>query len=142
SRHEVIQLVDVGGPLRNLIDNAGDDHSAGAVPDQDDTAQILVLQEIDDVLDMNVEADVGASEMRALAEAGESGGINIVAAPTQQRGYFLPTPATKPGWMNQHESPFVAGLRPHIRGAGKRRGHKRGAGSPSLEGAAARNIDR
>src|SRR5262245_3899099 len=57
----------MGDPFRHLIGNTGDYHSAGAVPDQNDTAQILVLQEIDDVLDMDVETNVGASEMCAFA---------------------------------------------------------------------------
>jgi hypothetical protein len=93
-------------------------------------------------LTMNVEADFGASEMRAVAKASERGGINIVPARTQQRGYFLPTPAAKPGWMNQHESPFVASLRLHARCPGKRCGRKRGAGSRSPEGTPARKMDR
>src|SRR5262245_1012644 len=130
----------MGDPFRHLIGNTGDYHSAGAVPDQNDTAQILVLQEIDDVLDMDVETNVGASEMCAFAKAGEGGRINIVAARTQKRSYFLPTPAPKPGRMNQDESRLAAGFRSHTRGAGKRRGRKCGAGGRSPEGPAARNM--
>ena len=37
---------------------------------------------------MSVKADVGTSEMRALAEAGEGGGMNIAAARMQQRAKF------------------------------------------------------
>jgi hypothetical protein len=132
----------LGDQFRHLIGNTGDDHPAGAIPDQDDTGQILVFQEIGDVLDMNVEADFGASEMRAVAKAGERGSINIVATRTQQRGHFFPTPATKPSWMNKHESPFVASLRSRARRAGKRRSRKRGASSRSAEGSPARKLNR
>jgi hypothetical protein len=55
---------------------------------------------------MNVETNFGASEMRAVAKAGERGGINIAATRTEQRGYLFPTPTTEPSWMNQHEGPW------------------------------------
>src|SRR6516225_106149 len=83
---------------------------------------------------MNVEADFGASEMRAVAKARECGGIDVVTARTQQRGYFLPTPTAKPSWMNQHENPFVENLRSHPRRAGKRPSCRRLADSRSAEG--------
>src|SRR5215472_350254 len=110
-RHEGVQIDDMSDQIRHSIGNTGDDHPAGAVTDQGDISQTLVLQEIDDVLDVGVEADFRASEMRAFAKAGERGGIDIVTPPTQQRGYLLPTPATKPSRMDQHERRLVAGPR-------------------------------
>jgi len=99
----------VGDPFRRLIGDAGEDHSAGAIPDQDDTGQILVLQKIGDILDMNSEANFGASKMRAFPKPSKRGGKDIVTARAQQGSYFLPAPSAKPSWMNQHKSRFVFG---------------------------------
>ena len=45
----------VGGP----VGDAGDHHAAVAVADEDDVAQVLEREHVDDVGDVRVEVDVG-----------------------------------------------------------------------------------
>jgi hypothetical protein len=79
-RHESIQIDDMGDRFRQLIGNAGYDHSAGAITDQDNVTQVFELQEVDDICDMNVKSDFRAREMRAFAEPGEGRSVNIIPA--------------------------------------------------------------
>jgi len=52
--HEGIQIDQVSSALRHLINHASDDHPAITVTHQDDTMQILFLQQADDILDMGI----------------------------------------------------------------------------------------
>ena len=52
--HEGIQIDQVSNALRHLINHARDDHPAITVTHQDDTMQILFLQQADDILDMGI----------------------------------------------------------------------------------------
>src|SRR5262245_16756272 len=52
--HEGIQIDQVSNALRRLINHACDDHPAITVTHQDDTMQILFLQQADDILDMSM----------------------------------------------------------------------------------------
>ena len=49
----------VGG----AVGDAGDDHAAVAVADEDHVAQVLVVEHSDDVGDVGVEIDVGGEEV-------------------------------------------------------------------------------
>jgi hypothetical protein len=60
----------VGGP--------GDDHATVAVTDQDRVAQIFVLQQGDDVVDVAVEVDTGAKQVRALCQTRQRRGVYLV----------------------------------------------------------------
>ena len=53
--------------IGRAIGRPGDDHAAVAVPDQDDVAQIFVMQEGNNVVDMAVEVDTGSEQVRSLA---------------------------------------------------------------------------
>jgi hypothetical protein len=76
--HEGIKIYQACDPLGQTIGDAGDHHPAGAVSDQDHTPQVLALQNLNDVLDMGLEADLGTSEVGAFAEPGERRLIDIV----------------------------------------------------------------
>jgi hypothetical protein len=48
------------------------------VADEDDVAQVLVLQHVADVVDVHVEVDVSSGEMIPFAETGQSRGEHQV----------------------------------------------------------------
>ena len=57
--HEGIKIDQVSNALRHLINHAGDDHPAITVTYQDNTMQILFLQQADDILNMGIQSDLG-----------------------------------------------------------------------------------
>jgi len=85
------------------IRDAGRDHTAVGVADQDHVVQILRLEHRDDVLDMRVEAYIRVAEMRALAEARVGRRPQLVTGAKHQRAHLLPRPAGRPRAMRHHE---------------------------------------
>jgi hypothetical protein len=89
--------------LGGAIGSARDDRPRRTVSDEDDLAQFLMLQDVDDVGDVDVEADLGASEMPAFAESGQRGCDDRVASLREKRRKLLPEPRAMPGRVNQDE---------------------------------------
>ena len=87
----------VGGP----IGHPGDDHAAVAVPDEDHVAQILVVQHGDDVVDVQVEVDVGAQQVRPFTQAGQGRRVHLVPRRPQEPGDPLVAPAAVPTAVHQ-----------------------------------------
>src|SRR5262249_13963071 len=83
------------------------------VPDEDDVAQILVLQHVDDVGDVHVEADLSASEMTPFAETRQRRREHWVPLLTEKRDDLLPEPPSVPGRVNQNEDFRFHSLRLH-----------------------------
>ena len=70
-------------PISRAVADAGDHHSAVAVPDEDHVVQVFEVQHGDDVADVQVEVDVGAQQVRPLAETGERRRVDLVARGAQ-----------------------------------------------------------
>ena len=70
---------------------------------QANARQILPFEQVDDVGDVGVEVDVVAEQVRAVADAGQRGGVDLVTAGLQQVGHPPPAPAAVPGAVDQHE---------------------------------------
>jgi hypothetical protein len=60
------------------IGSAGDDHAAVAVAYQDGVSYVFVVQKRHDVVHMTVQVDACAKQVRALAQTGQRGGIDLV----------------------------------------------------------------
>ena len=101
--HERVQIYDVGDAFGHPIGHAGDDRARGAVPEEHNVAEILILQHIDNVVDVHVESDLGASEMAAFAEPRQCRSDDVVTALPQERGDFPPAPRPVPRGMYQDE---------------------------------------
>jgi hypothetical protein len=82
------------------------------VPDEDDFAQILVLQDVDDVVNVHLETDLCASEVTTFAESSQCGSEHEVAARAQKRYDLLPEPRSVPGRVDQDEDFWFHTLRP------------------------------
>ena len=67
-RVEVDQVLDAAG---HAVGHAGDDHAAVTVADQDNVVQIFPQDDVDDVLNVRVEVNVGAGEIGMFTLAGE-----------------------------------------------------------------------
>jgi hypothetical protein len=102
-RHEGIQVHDLSDVLWRAIGGAGYHDAGRAVPDEDDLVQILVFQNVDDVVDVDVEADSCGSEMAPFAEPRQCGREYKVSVLPEQRHHLLPEPAPMPGRVNQNE---------------------------------------
>src|SRR3990172_3806448 len=59
ARQEGVQVDEVGDALRHAVRRARDDHAAVAVADEDEVAQVLVLDDVDHVLDVSAEVRLG-----------------------------------------------------------------------------------
>jgi hypothetical protein len=70
------------------------------VATQDDVGELFPLQDTEDILDMRVQIDRGAHQMRPLAEARERGREDLMTGLTEQRCDTLPAPATVPSSMH------------------------------------------
>ena len=79
-RHESVEVHELPDALRNAIDDASDHDPARAVAHKDDVVKVLVRQEVDHVVDVGIEADLGTSQMDTLAESGQGGRVNGVSS--------------------------------------------------------------
>ncbi len=66
-------------------------------------AEILDLQQTDDVLNMGVEVYLRAREVRALTKPGQGWRMDFMACCPQSRGNAPPCPAPGPSPSDQHE---------------------------------------
>ena len=80
--------------------------------DEDDVAQVFVLQHVADVVDVHVEADVSSGEMTPFAETGQRWSEHKVPMLAQKRHDFLPEPCSVPGRVYQNEDFRIHALRP------------------------------
>ncbi len=101
--HGGVEVDQLRQALGHPLGHPGDDHPAEAVADQDDVAQVLVLQHVDDVGDEVVEVDGRAGEVDALAEAGAGRGVDVVAGRPQQRRDRVPDEGAGPLAGDQDE---------------------------------------
>ena len=72
--------------------------------DQHCVAQIVVLEDIDDVHDVRVEIDCRIGEVRPLAESRIARCHEAVRVCSEQRVHFLPGPARRPSAVRDDES--------------------------------------
>jgi hypothetical protein len=79
--------------------------------DENDVAEILVFQNVDDVSDVGLETDLRASEMAPLAESSQRGGGHKVPFVAQKRRDLLPEPGPVPCRVNEDERLRIHGLR-------------------------------
>ena len=79
-RYEGVDVDKGRNPFRQPVGHAGDHHAGVAVAAQHDVLDLLEQQHIGHVLDMGVEVGPGGSEMRALAEAGQTRREDVVSA--------------------------------------------------------------
>ena len=61
---DVDELFDAAG---NAVRDTGYYHAAIAMPDKDHVAEILALEQTDDVLDVQVKVDADLDQVRAIA---------------------------------------------------------------------------
>jgi hypothetical protein len=68
-----------------------------------DVIELVMLDYADHVVDMGLQIDVAACEMRALAKAGERRRVDAVALGAQRLGDALPHPIALPGAVDEDE---------------------------------------
>ena len=56
-----------------------------------------------EILDVQLQVDLGPRQVRALAEPGQRGRVDLAAGVTQQPGHLGPAPAAVPGAVNEDE---------------------------------------
>ena len=88
-----IEVHEATDALGRAIRDPGDHHAAVAVTDEDHVAQIVVVHDGDDVVDVGVEVDAGVQHVRAFAEAGQRRCVHVVPRVAQQPGDALVAPA-------------------------------------------------
>jgi hypothetical protein len=74
-----------------------------AVPDEHQVVEVLELDQVHHVAYVGVEVDLGAGQVRPLAQTGERDGVGVVAVVAELAGHGLPRPAAEPGAWNQDE---------------------------------------
>ncbi len=70
-RHQRVEIDEVREALRHPVGDAGHDHAAVALAGQDHIVQVLIAKQVDDVLDVGLQADLRRRQVRSLAVAGE-----------------------------------------------------------------------
>src|SRR5580765_2603486 len=102
--NEGVEENEAADALGGALGDAGHHHPSVAVADEHHLAQVLHLEEPDDILHVHVEVDVGAREVRALAKPGEGGPEYIVTSVPQDGCDKAPFPTAGPGAVHQNES--------------------------------------
>jgi len=95
--NEGVEVDERANSVRQSVDDVAYDDAAVRVSDQDDITKVFPDQQIDDVHDMGVEADVAAQEMTAFPEASQRRSEDPMTFRRQQVTYPLPAPAAMPG---------------------------------------------
>jgi hypothetical protein len=88
--------------ISGAVRDARGDHAAVRVADEDDVAQILVLEHRQYILNMGFKVYVAIREMRPFAEAGECRCEKFVPPRGHERPHLFPRPASSPTAMG-HE---------------------------------------
>src|ERR1700677_773780 len=102
-RQKGVEVYQGINPGRNNIGDAGNDHAAIRVPDQDDVTKTFPVREIDDVVDMRLQRYGVAVEVRALSESRQRRGEDRVTGSAQKVGEFSIAPPTVPRPMHEYE---------------------------------------
>jgi hypothetical protein len=88
---------------RNVLERAGDDEAAIGKPDQNDVAEILVEDVIDDVADVGAEAHQWAGMVNPFANAGQARRRHVVLSGTKQPAHVPETVRAAPSPVNQNK---------------------------------------
>ena len=73
--------------------------------------EILEEDEVHDVIDVRVDADIGPGGVEVLAEAGQGRSVDLPALRLEQRGDLLELPAAGPRAMDADEEGLFSGRR-------------------------------
>src|SRR5258708_10351851 len=95
--NEGVEIDKRANSVRQSISDVAYDDAAVRVSDQDDIMKVFPDQQIDDVRDMSVEANVAAQEMAAFPEAGQRRSQDPLTFHPPQVTYAVPAPAAMPG---------------------------------------------
>jgi hypothetical protein len=85
------------------------------VTNQDHVAQVLEMQQVDDLRDVTVKVDVGCEQVRTLAETGQRRRVHLVSVRSQQPSDRLVAPAAVAAAVNQDEGRHGALSPPSVR---------------------------
>src|SRR6185312_17487926 len=102
-RYEGVEIDQRRDLVGNLVGHAAHDHAAIGMADQNDLAEILIVDNAEHVLDMRVEVDAAIDQMLALADAGQGRAQHIVPRLAQPLLDRFPDNASRPRAMNQYE---------------------------------------
>jgi len=97
-----VEVDDAPDPIGSPVADSGDHHAAVAVPDEDDVAQVFVVEHGGDVADVQVEIDGRTEKVRALAEAGERRRVHVVTVGPQEPRDALVAPTAVTAPVHQH----------------------------------------
>ena len=109
--HERIEIDQLRDAVPRAVGDAGRDHAAIAVADQRDVAQILVLDDVENVLDVGFEIDRRIGQMLALAETGVA--RRDQAMPGRAISgciFFHAHPADHAPWQTRKVAPMISSL--------------------------------
>ena len=106
-----VQVDKVANPVGGPVGDTGDHHAPITVADEDYVAQILEMQQLDDVGDVALEVDTASKQVLPLAQTRQGRGVNLVPLRPQQPRDGLVTPAAVAAAVNQnvggHPLPFL-----------------------------------
>src|SRR5258708_9658423 len=94
--NEGVEIDKRANSVRQSVSDVAYDDAAVRVSDQDDVTKVFPDQQIDDVRDMSVEADVAAQEMAAFPEAGQRRSEDPMTFRRQHPTSTLPAPPAIP----------------------------------------------
>ena len=89
-------------PIGGAVSDAGDDHAAVAVADENHVTQVFEVQQVHDVADVHVEVDRGADEVSPVATPGQARRIDVVTLRTEEPSDLPVAPAAMPATVHQH----------------------------------------
>ena len=77
--HKAVEIDEFGDPFGCTICNAGRDHAAVAVTDQDNVAEVFRKNNAENVGDVGFEVDLAVGEVSTLAKTGEGRRENFMS---------------------------------------------------------------
>ena len=95
-----VEINDVLDAAGDAVSHAGDDHAAITVSDEHDIVQVFPEDDVDYVLNVRVEINVGAVEIGMFAQAGKRRAIDGVSISGKQMIHRLPIPSATPCAMH------------------------------------------
>src|SRR5215216_755226 len=105
-----VQVHQLGDALGDAIGRARDHEPTVAVPKEHHVVEVLELYELHHIGYVSIQVDLGRGKVNPLAEAGEGGGIGVVAFVPQLPGDLLPAPSSQPTATDQHVSCHLQNL--------------------------------
>ena len=85
---------------------------------QDHAAEVLVVQNARNVLDMRIETDVRTRQMGPFTQPGQGRGMDVVSVAAKERNHLLPAPAAMPRRVDEHEGGAGSDPGPRVVAAG------------------------